>query len=226
MDQEDLNAIVDVRVNTLFPIPPGEHQAQCSSLSWSYTTSCNLLTDGAVHCAQHHSAYWADFTECIMSMNWEGDKGNPLAQNETSYDENLRRCAKKMPDYDMDEFTTCTFGKKTDTEMYTRSESDTFQKKNVDTIRRLWKHNGGKGDGLIWANVGGKLVYDPVVDEPKNHDRAPWIKKMISAVCDAYKGDTSNIATCQNVDEAVAKIWKPSLVEPEDPCLPRMSQLV
>jgi len=223
---QDLGAIVDVRPNTLFPLPPGEHQAQCSSLSNSYTTSCNFLTDGAVHCARRHSAQWPDFTDCIMRMNWDGDKGNPLSANETSYDENLKRCASTMKDYSMDKFLTCTYGEKTDTEKYSISESDSFQRENVDTIRQLWKHNGEKKDGLIWANVAGKLVYDPIVDTPKNHPRDPWIKKMISAICDAYTGDISKFPSCVNADEAMAKVATTKLVEPADPCIPDDAQVV
>lgn len=220
MSQPDLEAIMDVQMNFLYPLPPGEHQQSCASYSHTYTTNCNYLADGASMCAQKHSKMWPLLTDCIFAKNWNGDFIEPYttdfwARDEANFDKELKICAEALTDYPLDEFLTCVYGTPLDENSYQQSESDKLRIKNVNDEYDLWKRMGGKpteSSGLTWAWVDNKMyVTDDSVNRPKAPNwendavvgRAPWIAKMIPAICDAYTGEKP--ASCSNVDAIVQK---------------------
>lgn len=157
----------------------------------------------------------------VQATHWQ--------KNASAFDAGIRECGSRMTDYDTEEFITCAFGEKTNKGLYVGSEGDRLLLENVGRIRQIWDETGGRGHagnitdptdaGLIWSRVNGNMVTDPAVFRPRNHDRKPWIKRTILAICEAYTGDTSKYLSCVNVDEAMKKV-EHLLIEAENPCDP------
>jgi hypothetical protein len=222
MSQEDLAAIMDVQLNFLFPLPAGEHQQSAASYAQSYTTNSDYLADGASMCAIKHSKMWPLLTDCIFAKNWDGDFVEPYttnfwARDEAVFDAELMKCAEALTDYPLQEFRDCVYGKPLeDLGEYKMSESDRLRIKNVNKEHDVWKRMGGKPvatGGITWALVNDVYVTDHSVEQPKAPNwendavvgRAPWLAKMIPAICNAWGGDSSKVESCNNVDAIVQK---------------------
>merc|ERR1711879_14308 len=99
-------------------------------------------------------------------MGKDLDANNPLA-HVTSFDSQVTKCSKKLPDYSAKELLSCTHG----------SEGASLRRASAA------KTPDSKFAGPQWVLVAGEIVASPAGPALP---RTQWVKDVIKAVCTAY----------------------------------------
>lgn len=173
LSDADFADIVDFRFDVV-EIPYVEthvHPGLCPGLT-DATQFCNYISDGAILCAEEHSAQWLDFTECIYSTAG-ADSKNPLNFPDT-FDTQLGKCATSMSDFSPTDLRNCAYG----------DEAAELRRVSAAKWNATHTHVEGQLD-VVWVEVAGEEVRMP---ETPFASHSKWIKNVKAAVCAAYAG--------------------------------------